>query len=436
MKKLVIFLSTILITAAAFFNFSQPSLGYDEILDQSYIPLQSDPNKQLAIPTSQLGLGQSFKPTVNRLTRACIAPSPGKGTIITLRVTDTTNKVLDDATYDTTWGPLDWWCFYFGPVVVTPNSEYRIYIQASQIGDNLLYGEVGSDGNYERGSALENGVATSKDLHFKIYGYSETATQEPAKKETTTIEPPTNLEASDTPLDEGGSIDLTWKASNTSDIMGYLIYRSDVSGKGYQKIGEVDKSALKYSDATVQTSIETEGAESDQNLSSIRVYYYVVRAYKDSQQSKNSNEAKASAFDNKPPKAPQKVKIKSKGKDFVELSWNANSEEDLLGYEVRYGTSRSYPEIFEAEKNTFAKIENLAAGQTYYFVVVAKDIHNNVSPFSEELEFSFKEINWLWIGSLITLGLISLVGWLIYAYKKRKWPFRKKLTSPPELKME
>ena len=76
------------------------------------------------------------------------------------------------------------------------------------------------------------------------------------------------------------------------------------------------------------------------------------------------------------------------------ISWNANTEPDLAGYKVYYGTSprtNSCPpggyydkiDIGNATSHTF---NNLAKGKIYYFSITSYDKNNNESCFSDEAQ--------------------------------------------------
>jgi hypothetical protein len=75
------------------------------------------------------------------------------------------------------------------------------------------------------------------------------------------------------------------------------------------------------------------------------------------------------------------------------VSWNANTEPDLAGYKIYYGTApRSgacptggYPNVQNVGNVTTYTFNNLTNGVTYYFSVTAYDTSNNESTCSAEV---------------------------------------------------
>jgi len=69
------------------------------------------------------------------------------------------------------------------------------------------------------------------------------------------------------------------------------------------------------------------------------------------------------------------------------ISWNANTDEDLAGYRIYYGTTKGGPygssTALVPKAQTGYTITNLSDG-TYYFVVTAVDTADNESPYSAE----------------------------------------------------
>ncbi len=72
----------------------------------------------------------------------------------------------------------------------------------------------------------------------------------------------------------------------------------------------------------------------------------------------------------------------------VNLAWDANTESDLAGYRIHYGTSSgnyTLPTINIAGQNNARSIPSLQANTTYYFVVTAYDLAGNESQPSNEV---------------------------------------------------
>jgi len=101
------------------------------------------------------------------------------------------------------------------------------------------------------------------------------------------------------------------------------------------------------------------------------------------------------------------------------VSWNANTETDLAGYKIYYGTSpRSgacptggYPSVQSVGKVTSYTFNNLNDGATYYFSVTAYDTSNNESTCSSEVSKTVISTNYLPIGSFDGADSVHATGW-------------------------
>ncbi|MFA3781696.1 CARDB domain-containing protein [Melioribacteraceae bacterium 4301-Me] len=92
-----------------------------------------------------------------------------------------------------------------------------------------------------------------------------------------------------------------------------------------------------------------------------------------------------------PPSTPTNLTIQLSGGNCVSLNWNVNSESDLAGYYIYYGTdgvnwngtgaTQGDSPILVIGQNNF-EICGLSAG-TYYFAIKAFDTSNNLSSFSD-----------------------------------------------------
>jgi hypothetical protein len=72
----------------------------------------------------------------------------------------------------------------------------------------------------------------------------------------------------------------------------------------------------------------------------------------------------------------------------VNLEWDANTEPDIAGYRLHYGTtSRQYSRTQDVGKNTAASVENLVPGTRYFFAVTAYNESAMESLPSAEVSF-------------------------------------------------
>jgi hypothetical protein len=73
----------------------------------------------------------------------------------------------------------------------------------------------------------------------------------------------------------------------------------------------------------------------------------------------------------------------------VTLAWDANSDLDVAGYRMWYGTtSHNYTSMISVGNKTTCTITNLEPGQTYYFAATAYDHNGNESAFSQEISYT------------------------------------------------
>jgi hypothetical protein len=73
----------------------------------------------------------------------------------------------------------------------------------------------------------------------------------------------------------------------------------------------------------------------------------------------------------------------------VTIAWDNNSEVDVIGYKMHYGTtSKDYQYTVDVKNNTSCSISGLAEGATYYFAATAYNDKNIESSYSEELAYT------------------------------------------------
>ncbi len=70
----------------------------------------------------------------------------------------------------------------------------------------------------------------------------------------------------------------------------------------------------------------------------------------------------------------------------VSLAWDANTEPDLGGYKLYYGTAaQAYSQVINVGKNTQVTVSNLTQGVTYFFAVTAYNLQGAESDYSNEI---------------------------------------------------
>ncbi|MDX6385088.1 MAG: hypothetical protein QOK48_2661 [Blastocatellia bacterium] len=205
---------------------------------------------------------------------------------------------------------------------------------------------------------------------------------EPAAK---VAEPPTIIKTDKEYSETANTI--TWEAprrntdgSTPVNLLGYNVYRTDASQP---------QTSANPLNAQPVTATQYQ----DRNFKFGNKYIYVVRSVSLGTEGRpveslNSNSIQLAPVDAYKPAAPDKPSIGvSPGK--LAIFWVANSEADLAGYYLYRTTdpnlpkekwTRLTPALYT--KTTFAD-ENVEAGKTYYYYLVAVDTTGNISPLSE-----------------------------------------------------
>jgi hypothetical protein len=70
----------------------------------------------------------------------------------------------------------------------------------------------------------------------------------------------------------------------------------------------------------------------------------------------------------------------------ISLAWDADTDPDLVGYKLYYGTASGvYDHSVSVSNVTTYTLTGLTKGQTYYFVATAYDMSHNESGYSNEV---------------------------------------------------
>ncbi len=74
----------------------------------------------------------------------------------------------------------------------------------------------------------------------------------------------------------------------------------------------------------------------------------------------------------------------------VTATWSPNTEDDLAGYILFYGTeTQNYSQQIET-RDTSLRVDSLQLGQTYYFMVKAYDESGNISAPSDQVNITIQ----------------------------------------------
>jgi len=263
------------------------------VLSEAYLTLNSTDTR-----------AQTITAAVDNLTafHAYLFDRVSGSTIVAYLINESSKEVMEQSSQR--MGDGNGWEEFDFSSALDKESVYRIKILVpnAQGVKWARSGDVYSGGWYYYG---DDTYDLNSDMVFQAWGYdnpvadgtdtgNDTVTPTPATSETSTtdstVSPDTSTAASETPAASVSTsiakptelkavfdktVILSWKASATTDIDGYKIFRSETKGKDYIKIGQTEKTVVSYSDGTVSTG---------------KTYYYIVRAYKGSSQSASSDE--------------------------------------------------------------------------------------------------------------------------------------------------
>jgi hypothetical protein len=178
--------------------------------------------------------------------------------------------------------------------------------------------------------------------------------------------PPANVSGLNAASNRDGSITLSWTAPSDADLKGYNVYRDGT------KINSQTVTAISYKDSSVA-------------IGTTYTYRVASLDLAGNESSGVTRTATSAVQANTPPSAPLNVKAEDAGAGYsLKVVWSANTEADLAGYKVYWGTaSGTYPNSRNVGNTTSYTITGLTEGMKYYIAVTAYDTDGNESGYSE-----------------------------------------------------
>ncbi|MEI8061613.1 MAG: fibronectin type III domain-containing protein [Candidatus Berkelbacteria bacterium] len=373
---------------------------------------------------------QTFMPTMSQLDKVSIelASTGGGTTTLTCNIKFFSGGWNTIKSCGTKAAIAGWNDFSFDTTTVTVNERYAIFIDATYTAGNPLWAYT-STSTYDRGYAIWQGADKANwDFNFKSWGTEPTeivaentqategqntvaATTTAGSTETlgatsTSIAKPTTLTAAYSDADRG--IKLAWKASTTTVIDGYKVFRYEGDVKTPVKIASTAKDKLEYLDNTVVAG---------------KTYYYQIRAYKTDTESVSSNIADATVPADAAPAKPINFKVVDRTFSSLEVMWRKSTDPNISGYTLnlyRGGDKIRTAEIPATVRNY--SFLNLDAGTLYKIELIAKTSGGLTSTPAFTIGFThLPEVLERFMDTTRTIaGLVVLILLLILAINTKK----------------
>ena len=168
-------------------------------------------------------------------------------------------------------------------------------------------------------------------------------------------------------------VSLSWDKSPEKDVIGYNVYYSRGSGKGYVRTNEKPEPN--------KTSLEV-------RLRNDQEYFFVITAVNAAgKESEYSSELMLKPHAPAKPEAPRALKTEVQGRT-VTLKWHGVDDKTVVGYNVYYTKEpgKNYRKLTKAAPLTDpeCRLRGLSAGSAYYFVITSVTKEGLESDYSAE----------------------------------------------------
>ena len=162
------------------------------------------------------------------------------------------------------------------------------------------------------------------------------------------------------------AVKLQWSNNETGlyPATHFEIYRTTSAGTGYELIAIVDAQDVEYID---------EGLQANTN------YFYILRPINNFAAAATTEEVSVQTqVDAIAPSTPLNLRVVATGSNYISIEWDESTDDvGVHRYDVYKDGVRSI-----VTEGTSATLYNLNEGQSYRFLVKARDLTGNTSPFS------------------------------------------------------
>ena len=200
---------------------------------------------------------------------------------------------------------------------------------------------------------------------------------------------PEIIRATDVPHDQGGRITLSFRCSDLDSaqhlITTYSIWRALPRDGGYawEKIAEQPAHHFTYYSMTIPTLYDS------LSLTNGLHHYLICAQTSDANVFYESGIGAGYSVDNLAPVSPKNLSGALEN-EYVTLHWNPNTEGDLKSYLIYRSDSPQIDPLVNSPYATavdtvFTDMDPITNGSSFY-IVSAQDIHENISPASNEIE--------------------------------------------------
>lgn len=176
--------------------------------------------------------------------------------------------------------------------------------------------------------------------------------------------------------ENAAEVNLSWgRNDEAGDLAGYRLFRSRYPDSAYVPL--IDQLLPPGQEAYVDKDIIREGD-----------YYYRIVAVDATGNERTSFRRSAVFPDKTPPAIPEGLQLDIADNGSVEISWNANKEEDMRGYQLaiaRYVENEFVP-VTSLPLQTTSYQDTLSlnfVNREVYYQIAALDQRGNLSPYSE-----------------------------------------------------